>query len=119
MLLSSISAAQASMVLLYNGFPGNADTGSGSPFNFSGGTLVGSFFAPDINFGNSSVQWNSARLAVNFGADITEAIRVAAAREPTRLVHLGMTGRCFSSTARLLGTTISPKDLPSGRVRSK
>jgi hypothetical protein len=79
LLLSSCIAAHASTVLLYNGFPGNADTGRGTPFNFSGGALVGSFFAPDINFGNGSVQWNPSGLSINFGADITATIRVATA----------------------------------------
>jgi hypothetical protein len=79
LLVFSCFAAQASTVLIYSGLPGNADTGSGAGMNFSGDTLVGSFFAPDINFGSSIQQWDPLGLTSNFGADINATIQVGAA----------------------------------------
>jgi hypothetical protein len=79
LLMFSFFSAHAATVLIYSGFPGNADTGSGAGMNFSGDTLVGSFFASDINFGSSNFQWDPFGLTSNFGADITAKIQVATA----------------------------------------
>lgn len=78
-LLFCLIPAQAATVNIYSGVPGNAGGLSPGPLNFSGDTLAGSFFAPDINFGSLSTNWDPLGLTTNFGADITATINVASA----------------------------------------
>jgi len=77
-LLLCAATAQAAIVDVYSGLPGNAGTG-GSPLDFSGDTLAGSFFSADINFGSGSTNWDPLGLTSNYGADIHATIQVSAA----------------------------------------
>jgi len=79
LLLFCLLPAQAALVKIYSGVPANAGNLSPGPLNFSGDTLAGSFFAPDINFGSLNTNWVPLGLTNNFGADITATINVASA----------------------------------------
>jgi hypothetical protein len=79
LLLFCLIPAQAVTVNIYSGLPGNAGTGLSGPLNFSGDTLLGTFYAPDISFGSASTNWDPLGLFQNYGADITAGITVATA----------------------------------------
>ena len=79
LLLFCLIPAQAVTVNIYSGLPGNTGNGQSGPLNFSGDTLAGTFFSPDINFGVSNQAWDPLGLLQNYGADITASIVVVAA----------------------------------------
>ena len=78
-LLLSCITAHAAIVNVYSGLPQNAGNFSASSLNFAGDTSVGSFFAPDIDFGTGTQNWDPLGMSSNYGADITATIQVRSA----------------------------------------
>ena len=78
-LLLSCITAHAAIVNIYSGLPQNAGNFSASSLNFAGDTSVGSFFAPDIDFGTGTQNWDPLGMSSNYGADITATIQVRSA----------------------------------------
>ena len=76
LLVLSCVPAYAAIVTIYSGLPQNAGNSSAGSLNFTGDTAVGSFFAPDIDFGSSSQAWDPLGQSSNYGADVTATIRV-------------------------------------------